>query len=135
MKNPVFTMPTLAEVAQNALSAHFEDRLQATSTRHAGRGSHYYDPTTRCSCVLGASMPEEIALALDKEEYPSIVDLFNTRTIGLPGFGAVEQARFLQTLHDQITPMRMGRFTDPAAIAAKQRELLDRLKKLAGGRP
>jgi|SRR5215472_8888372 len=137
MKHPIFTMPSMAEIAQNALNAHFEDRLQATSTHHSTtKGPSYYCPETGCCCAIGASIPPEVATVLDSQEYPAVTDLYDFRIIALPGIATVEQCRYLQRLHDSIVTMRMQRRGVPVEhLARKEHELLTHLKKLAGGRP
>jgi hypothetical protein len=135
MKNPIFTLPPIAEIAQNALTAHFQNRLQATTTKAMPLAGYYNRDTDTC-CVVGASIPPDIAGRLDKEEYPAIGDLIDTQTVATTGFAAAEKLRYLQRLHDGIVTMRMqGPYVTPRRLAEAQQKLLDYLKRLAGGRP
>ena len=119
---PLFTLPPLAKIARNALGAHARDELQATSSRHAGKGAHYYDPGTKCCCVIGASIPPKLAMALDRQEYPAMVDLLDAGVV--VAYGPVrDQLRYLQRLHDSVL---LG---DPSGD--KKRRLLDYLRDLA----
>jgi hypothetical protein len=80
-------------------------------------------------------MPCNVGLILNKQEYPSIADLADFMIVAMPG-GGIEEARYLQTLHDTLVTARMQKVgITPEVMAEKERKLLDRLKLLAGGRP
>lgn len=128
-----FIFPSAKIVAQNALMAHFEDRLQATSTRAPISARYYHERTNTC-CVLGASIPPDIAESFDDCVDASLNGLSEANLVLVRT--DLDKLRYLQRLHDKIVTARSnGYFAAGSAMALniaewKQR-LLDYLKELA----
>jgi hypothetical protein len=123
----MFKMPKLSVVARNALKAHLENRLEATTTKREYLDPHYLDPDG-CCCALGASMPPDIALMLDKEKAPGIWDLTDHNLVWCPE--EVRHYARLQKMHDNLVSARYNR-SPVEVIAEKTRTLLDHLEQLA----